>query len=146
LSVASTVGATLAFGAARWGLRASLRQRHAAQLAQIDRLLVQKGPWVLVLLRMAPLIPFPLLNPLMGLTTMRAAPFFLWSYFGMLGGTVVWVLVGQGMGQVGLEVLRDPRLWLLVALLALATLWAARVSRRWQVLPVAERPAAETVR
>jgi uncharacterized membrane protein YdjX (TVP38/TMEM64 family) len=98
------------------------------------------------MLRVAPVIPFPLLNPLMGLTTMRALPFFAWSYVGMLGGTVVWVVVGQGIGRSGLGALADPRLWLLVAMLGVAMWWASRVSRRWLVVPGAGVRTLESLR
>jgi uncharacterized membrane protein YdjX (TVP38/TMEM64 family) len=131
VSVASTVGATIAFCVARWGWRSSLQQRHAAQLAQLNRVLVDRGPWVLLMLRVAPAIPFPLLNPLMGLTSMRVLPYFVWSYLGMLGGTLMWVWLGQGLGSNGLDLLVDPRLWLVAAMLVLSATWASRMSRRW---------------
>jgi uncharacterized membrane protein YdjX (TVP38/TMEM64 family) len=132
VSLASTVGATMAFLAARHGLRERLRRRHAVQLERLDQLFVQRGPWVLLLLRLAPAIPFPLLNPLMGLTSIRIAPFFLWSWIGMLGGTLLWVWVGEGLARAGLAVLGDLRVWAvlagLVVLGALSRAWAGRLS------------------
>ncbi len=145
VSVASTVGATIAFSLARRGLREPLRRRHARHLAQMDRLLVQRGPWVLLLLRTAPVIPFPLLNPMMGLTTMRVVPFCAWSYLGMLGGTALWVLVGQGLAQAGLAVVEDVRVWALLGLLVALAVGARRLSRRWRLTQaVVEHPLARS--
>lgn len=122
--LASTCGATLAFLAARrWG-REGLRRRFGAQLARLDAALVRDGAWALLVLRLVPVVPYGLLNPLMGLTAMRTRTFFAVSALGMLAGTMAYVHAGQQLAQVQTlaGLLQPPMLIALAVLAALAAL------------------------
>jgi uncharacterized membrane protein YdjX (TVP38/TMEM64 family) len=92
--LASTVGATLPFLAARRWAREHVRRRWGARLAGIEQALARDGALFLLALRMAPVIPFPVLNPLMGLSSMPALRYFWVSLLGMLGGSAVYVQAG----------------------------------------------------
>ncbi len=76
VSIASTTGATLAMLAARYLLRDSLEARFSQRLDEINRGIEREGPFYLFSLRLLPLIPFFVLNLLMGLTRMRPWTFF----------------------------------------------------------------------
>ncbi len=94
VSFASTIGATLAFLAARFLLRDWVRARMGPRADTIDRGLRRDGPFYLFTLRLIPMVPFFAVNLLMGLTPMPALTFFAVSQAGMLAGTAVYINAG----------------------------------------------------
>lgn len=131
--LASTTGATLSMLAARHWLRAHVAARFGAHLARIDAGIARDGAFYLFGLRMAPLIPFPILNPLLGLTAMSAWTYFWVSAVGMAAGTAVYVNAGLQLARV--ERPGDLVSPAVVASLALAGAlpWLARYGlRRWR--------------
>lgn len=99
VSFASSLGATLAFLVARHLLREPVRARFGARLAEIDRGIAKEGGFYLFTLRLVPLVPFFVINLVMGLTAMRAATFYLVSQLGMLAGTLVYVNAGTQLAR-----------------------------------------------
>jgi uncharacterized membrane protein YdjX (TVP38/TMEM64 family) len=97
--VASTVGATGAFLAARHVLRERLQQRWAARMAWLQRRVQADGALALFSLRLAPLVPFWLLNPVMGLTRMGTGRFFVVSLLGMVPGSAAYVQAGCDLAR-----------------------------------------------
>lgn len=93
----STAGATLSFLAARHWLREPLRRRFGPRLRELDGFIARDGARALFALRMAPIVPFPLLNPLLGLTTMPVGRFATISALGMLAGSAAYVHAGHAM-------------------------------------------------
>jgi uncharacterized membrane protein YdjX (TVP38/TMEM64 family) len=98
ITVSSALGALVPFYLARHVGRESLRRRFARQFEAIDQGVQHAGLRYLLLLRLAPVIPYALVNPLMGLTTMRGWTFFWVSALGMLAGSAVYALAGAGLG------------------------------------------------
>ena len=92
--VGSTVGATLSFLASRYLWRDAVRRRWGNRLAGIEAGLARDGAYCLFSLRVAPIIPFGLLNPLMGLSAMPTWQFFSVSLLGMFAGSAVYVYAG----------------------------------------------------
>ncbi|MCV2863508.1 FAD-dependent oxidoreductase [Albidovulum sediminicola] len=99
VSFASTLGATLAFLAARYLLSDWVHDRLGARLATIDDGVRRDGAFYLFTLRLIPAVPFFAINLLMGLTPMRVATFYLVSQAGMLAGTAAYVNAGTQLGQ-----------------------------------------------
>ena len=99
VSFASSVGATLAFLASRYVLRDSMQRRFGTRLAEINRGVEKDGAFYLFTLRLVPLVPFFVINLLMGLTRMRVGVFYLVSQVGMLAGTVVFVNAGTQLAK-----------------------------------------------
>lgn len=95
----STVGATLAFLAARHGARDAVRRRWGPRLAPVEAALARDGAMFLFSMRLVPVIPYPLINPLMGLTGIRLRPFIVASLLGMLAGSAVYAHAGSELGQ-----------------------------------------------
>jgi len=128
--LASTVGATLSFLAARHLLRDAVRRRWARRVAVVDAGLARDGAFYLFSLRLAPVIPYALINPLMGVSAMSTGRFFVVSLLGMLAGSAAYVYAGTSLRQAqGWQDLLSPALMspLMAALLALALLpWLAR--------------------
>jgi pyruvate/2-oxoglutarate dehydrogenase complex dihydrolipoamide dehydrogenase (E3) component/uncharacterized membrane protein YdjX (TVP38/TMEM64 family) len=100
VSFAASIGATLAFLAARYVLRDSVQARFGARLAEIDKGVERDGAFYLFTLRLVPLVPFFLINLLMGLTRMKARTFYGVSQLGMLAGTIVYVNAGTQLARI----------------------------------------------
>jgi len=98
-SFASSIGATLAMLAARYLLRASVVARLGTRLGEIDKGIAKDGALYLFTLRLIPLVPFFVINLLMGLTKMPARTFYWVSQVGMLAGTAVFVNAGTQLGR-----------------------------------------------
>lgn len=100
VSFASSIGATLAFLAARYVLRDSVQARFGARLEEVDKGIDKDGAFYLFTLRLVPLVPFFAINLLMGLTRMKAWTFYWVSQLGMLAGTVVYVNAGTQLAKI----------------------------------------------
>lgn len=98
VALASTAGATLSFLAARHLWRDAVQRRWGHRLAPLQDGLARDGALYLFVLRLVPLIPFPLLNPLMGLSSMPALKFAATSLLGMLLGSAAFVYAGTAAG------------------------------------------------
>ena len=128
VSFASSLGATLAFLASRYVLRDSVQARFANRLADIDRGIEKDGAFYLVTLRLVPLIPFFVINLVMGLTRMKAGVFYLASQIGMLAGTVVYVNAGTQLARIdSLKAIVSPGLLGSFVLLGLFPLIAKKL-------------------
>ncbi|GGE64591.1 pyridine nucleotide-disulfide oxidoreductase [Streptosporangium jomthongense] len=100
VSVASTVGASLAFLVARFLMRDALRSRYRETVAKVDRGVERDGAFYLATLRLVPVFPFFLINLAMGLTSMKLRTYALVSWVAMLPGTFIYVNAGTQLGQI----------------------------------------------
>ncbi|WP_417530744.1 FAD-dependent oxidoreductase [Marinobacter lipolyticus] len=100
VSVASTIGASLAFLVARFLVRDTLRERYRDTVARMDRGIKKDGAFYLATLRLVPVFPFFLINLAMGLTAMKLRTYALVSWAAMLPGTFVYVNAGTQLSQV----------------------------------------------
>ncbi len=100
VSFASSLGATLAFLTARFVLRDSIEARFAKRLADINKGIEKDGAFYLFTLRLVPLVPFFVINLVMGLTKMRTWVFYAVSQVGMLAGTAVFVNAGTQLSHI----------------------------------------------
>lgn len=99
VSFASTAGATLAFLAARTLFRDAVRRRAGPRMAAIDRGVARDGALYLLTLRLVPIFPFFLVNPVMGLTPLRVRTFWWASQLGMLPATALYVNAGTQLAR-----------------------------------------------
>ena len=100
VSFASTLGATCAMLISRYVLRDSIEKRFGAKLADVNKGMEKEGALYLFTLRLIPLIPFFMLNVLMGLTKMKTLTFFWVSQLGMLAGTIAYVNAGTEIAKI----------------------------------------------
>lgn len=105
VSFASTIGATLAFLAARFLFKDSIQAKFGERLQAINDGIARDGAYYLFTLRLVPLFPFFLINLLMGLTTLQTRTFYWVSQIGMLAGTLVYVNAGTQLAKI--ELLSD---------------------------------------
>ncbi|GIL68062.1 hypothetical protein Vafri_21378 [Volvox africanus] len=100
VSLASTTGAIAAFLVSRYFARPWVERqisgnpRFKAVLSGV----AARGAYVVLLLRLSPLVPFNLLNYALGLTTVPLLPYVVSSWVGMLPGTFAYVYLG-GAGK-----------------------------------------------
>lgn len=148
VSFASSLGATLAFLAARFLFRDAVQRRFAERLRVVNRGIERDGPFYLFTLRLVPLFPFFVINLLLGLTPMRTGVFYVVSQLGMLPGTLVYVNAGRELGEIeSLAGLLSPGLIAAFVLLGLFPLVAKKLvdwARARRALRGFPRPAATT--
>ena len=126
-SFASSIGATLAFLAARHVLRDAVETRFGERLAGFQRNIERDGAFYLFTLRLVPAFPFFLVNLAMGLTRVRTGTFYLVSQAGMLAGTAVFVNAGTQLARIeSLSGILSPSLIASFALLGLFPLAARK--------------------
>ncbi len=100
VSFASTIGATLAFLSSRFVLRDWVQAKFGDRLKGLNDGLERDGAFYLFTLRLIPLVPFFIVNLLMGLTKIRTLTYYWVSQIGMLAGTIVYVNAGTQLAQI----------------------------------------------
>ncbi|QHE75448.1 FAD-dependent oxidoreductase [Hydrogenophaga sp. PBL-H3] len=141
VSFASSLGATLAFLVSRFVLRDSIEVRFGNRLAEINRGIEKDGAFYLFTLRLIPVVPFFVINLVMGLTQMKALTFYAVSQIGMLAGTLVYVNAGTQLARIdSLQGILSPALlgsFVLLGLFPLIAKWVVgllqgrKVYARW---------------
>ncbi len=97
VSFASTTGATLAFLFSRYLFRDSIQTKFGDSLSKFNDALEKEGPFYLFTLRLIPVVPFFVINLVMGLTPIRTQTFWWVSQLGMIAGTSVYVSAGAAV-------------------------------------------------
>lgn len=100
VSFASTIGATLAFLAARFLFRDTVKSRFSSRMKAIDEGIERDGAFYLFTLRLVPVFPFFMINLTMGLTTLSIRTFYWVSQVGMFAGTIVYVNAGTQLAKI----------------------------------------------
>jgi len=100
VSFASSIGATIAFLAARFLFRDAVNAKFGHQLKEINTGMERDGAFYLFTLRLVPLIPFFVINLVMGLTVLKTRTFYWVSQAGMLAGTLVYVNAGTQLAKI----------------------------------------------
>ncbi len=127
VSFASTVGATFAFLSSRYVLRDSIEGKFGDRLKSINEGLERDGAFYLFSLRMIPVIPFFVINLVMGLTRVKTGTFIWVSQLGMLLGTTVYVNAGTQLAQLdSLDGILSPAIFGSLVLLGIVP-WIAKL-------------------
>lgn len=140
VSVASTLGATLAFLVGRYIARDWIAQKVEGKprFKAIDEAVGKEGWKIVGLTRLSPVFPFNLLNYAYGLTRVSLRDYVIASWIGMMPGTVMYVYIGSLAGSLatlGAEGrTRTAAEWILygVGLLAtvVVTVFVTRIAKR----------------
>jgi uncharacterized membrane protein YdjX (TVP38/TMEM64 family) len=101
ISIASTVGAGLAFLIARYFVRDAVARWLAKSqtMRRLDDLTEKQGVFIVAITRLVPLFPFTLLNYGFGLTKISFRTYLFWSWLCMLPWTIVFVASGDASLQ-----------------------------------------------
>ena len=140
VSIAATLGATVAFLIGRYAARQWVAARLASypKFRAVDEAVAHEGWKIVALTRLSPLFPFNLLNYAFGLTSVRIRDYVVASWAGTLPGTIVYVYLGSLAGDLTRaatgESQRSIAEWALYVLGLLATIavavYVTRVSTR----------------
>ncbi|MBI1349426.1 DUF547 domain-containing protein [bacterium] len=152
VSVASTLGAALAFLIGRYLARGSVERaiQSRPKLKALDKAIDEGGWKIVAMLRLSPAVPFSLQNYFYGLTSIRFWPCVLTSWVAMLPGTFLYVYIGQAAGSVASGRGKSPMEWglLVVGLLATVaiTVYLTRLARRRlaEISPTVETEASHS--
>jgi uncharacterized membrane protein YdjX (TVP38/TMEM64 family) len=118
---ALTLGGTVALYSTRYLFHDLIKRRFTSQLEVVNKGIEKEGALYLFGLRMIPVIPFGLLNLLMGLTSMRVPVFMLATLCGMVPVILILAYTGSQLGNIDsfdLSAIFTPGLLLSLALLA----------------------------
>ncbi len=149
VSVASTLGASLAFLVARYFARDAAARWFSSneKFRRLDKLTEEHGAIIVALTRLTPIFPFNLLNYGFGLTRVPFSTYVSWSWLCMLPGTVLYVVGADALAR-GLSQGRLP--WGLVGavagagvVLALLVRYARRTLQAKETETVAEAASAK---
>jgi uncharacterized membrane protein YdjX (TVP38/TMEM64 family) len=108
VSFASTAGATLAFLLSRYFLNDFVQSKFGSHLEKFNEALAREGAFYLFTLRLIPVVPFFVINVVMGLTSIKIRTYWWVSQVGMLAGTCVFVYAGTTIPS--LDQISDPAL------------------------------------
>lgn len=100
VSVAATMGATLAFLSSRFLFRSDVEQRFGDRLGLIRRGIERDGAWYLLTIRLIPVFPYFLVNLAMGVTRIPVRTFIWATWLGMLPTTFVFVNAGTAAATI----------------------------------------------
>lgn len=100
VTVAASVGATLAFLSARYLFAEAARRRMGPWLQRLARGFEKDAFNYILFLRLVPVFPFWLMNPVPAFTPVTARTFFLATLIGILPGTFVFVNVGEQLARI----------------------------------------------
>ena len=136
VSIASTLAAGAAFLLGRYVARDWIAKKIQgnATFDSIDRALADEGWKIVLLTRLSPVFPFTLLNYAFGLTRVTFREYMLWSWIGMMPGTVLYVYLGSLVNLGAGAQQRTPAQWtaygLGLAATIAVTLVITRMSKR----------------
>ncbi len=130
VGLASTLGALLSFLAARHWAQDRVRRRLGNRLVAVDRALSRHGRLGVFWLRLLPVVPYPLLNPLLGLSKLSVAGFFWPSLLGLTLGSAPYVWAGHSLPALLAGVAATPA-WSLAGAAGLLLAGAIGL-RRWR--------------
>jgi pyruvate/2-oxoglutarate dehydrogenase complex dihydrolipoamide dehydrogenase (E3) component/uncharacterized membrane protein YdjX (TVP38/TMEM64 family) len=144
VSFASSIGATLAFLAARYLFGDAVQSRFGERLKGVNEGIAKDGAFYLFSLRLVPAFPFFLVNLAMGLTPIRTWTYYWVSQLGMFLGTVVYVNAGTQLAQINsLKDIASPALlgsFVALGLLPWAGKWIMAAIKRRKVYARFTRP------
>ncbi len=127
VSLASTIGASLAFLIARYLARDAVARwvSKREKFKTLDALTNKHGAMIIAITRLVPLFPFDVLNYAFGLTRIPFRTYVFWSWLCMLPGTVLYVV---GVDAVIQAIVHKEVPWpLLGVIVAVAVLLAVLV-------------------
>jgi uncharacterized membrane protein YdjX (TVP38/TMEM64 family) len=101
ISLPTTIfGAMFPFYLSRSVIGPLIKKKFPTQLAAMQKGLDEDGAWYLFSLRLVPLVPFPIVNLVMGLTIMPAKIFAGVSFAGRIPLTLLYSQAGMQLGSI----------------------------------------------
>jgi uncharacterized membrane protein YdjX (TVP38/TMEM64 family) len=99
-SFTAAFAATVAFWLARLVLHDTVQRHFGERLAAVNAGVAKDGAFYLLSMRLVPVIPFFIINLVMGLTPMRTRTYWWVTQAGMLAGILIYVNAGTQVAEV----------------------------------------------
>jgi uncharacterized membrane protein YdjX (TVP38/TMEM64 family) len=99
-SFAAALAATLTFWLSRFILHDTIQRHFGERLAAVNAGMAKDGAFYLFSMRLVPVIPFFIINLVMGLTPIRTGTFYWVTQLGMLAGILIYVTAGTELAEV----------------------------------------------
>jgi len=141
--LAGSLGGTIALFSTRFLFHDLVKRRFSVHIDVINKGIEKEGAFYLFGLRMVPVIPFWLLNLLVGMTSMRASVFFVATLCGMIPITLILVYTGSQLGDIetfSMASIFTPGLILSLCLLAAFPFLARAMVRFTRRFPNSRHP------
>ncbi|HEX3109359.1 MAG TPA: TVP38/TMEM64 family protein [Thermoanaerobaculia bacterium] len=105
VATGATLTATIAFLLARTVLRRRVERMTAnnPKFRAVDRAIAKEGTKIVLLVRLAAVFPFTIVNYAFGLTGIRLLPYVLTTAIGILPGTIAFVYIGAAAASVATQ-------------------------------------------
>jgi uncharacterized membrane protein YdjX (TVP38/TMEM64 family) len=141
VSIGATLGATAAFLVGRYLLRSWIVRKLGGNLKfqALDEAVAREGWKIVVLVRLCPIFPFPVINYGFGITRVSLKEYILASWLGMLPAMIMLTYIGSLAGSLakigtGMGRTRTPLEWAfygvgLIATIVL-TIYITRIAKR----------------
>ena len=118
VNIGATVGATLAFLAARYVLRDWVEKKFGDRLQSFQKGFADNAFSYLLTLRLIPLFPFFLVNMASGLTRVGIGTYILATAIGIIPGSFVFAYAGRQLGTINsLKEIASPNVLLAFTML-----------------------------
>lgn len=108
-AIGATIGASILFWAARTAFGDSLRQKAGGFVDRAARGFEKSAFSYMLAMRLAPVLPFSVVNVLPALFKVKFRSYFLATLIGILPGALVYASIGQGLETVLIEVAASGR-------------------------------------
>lgn len=120
VSLAGTIGASVAFLYSRFIFQDYFNQKFQRQFKTIDRNLQQNGLLYLFTLRFIPVSPYVIINLVLGLTNLKLWTFAWTTFIGMIPGNWIYVYAGKKIGEINSpEEIMSPAILISLTLLGI---------------------------
>lgn len=105
VATGATLTATIAFLLARTVLRKRVERMTAdnPKFRAVDQAIAKEGTKIVLLVRLAAVFPFTIVNYAFGLTGIRLVPYVLTTAIGILPGTIAFVYIGAAAASVATQ-------------------------------------------
>ncbi|NIQ01085.1 MAG: TVP38/TMEM64 family protein, partial [Nitrospinaceae bacterium] len=100
VNIGATLGATLAFLAARFLFRDWVEEKYGEKLRPFNQGFSRNAIHYILFLRLVPIFPFFLINLVSGLTQVRLPVYFFGTMFGILPGSFVYANAGANLARI----------------------------------------------
>ena len=151
VSIASTLGAALAFLVGRYFARDAIAKwlSKRERFRKLDDLTEKHGAIIVALVRIVPIFPFNIVNYGFGLTRVRFWTYVFWSWLCMLPGTVLYVVGTDAISQAIIQKrvpwpLIGVLIGVVVPLVVLVKLARKRLHEGDQEMPEASKTSTDT--
>jgi uncharacterized membrane protein YdjX (TVP38/TMEM64 family) len=128
--IGADLGALIAFGAGRFLGRSFVQKFVGERFQKLMGRLARNGFYIILYLRIVPLIPYNALNLLAGASPIEFRDYFWASVIGILPGTILFAMLGDALWHP-----MQPRFFIAVALI-LCCFAAGEIFRRRNKVPV----------